>query len=124
MAAANFSPVIAGMKKSVMIRSNLPGWKRARACAPLLALSTRWPSISRIIVTASQTKASSSTTRICRLSEGHVVIGETKQEAGQSPEAIGEPRAEASHWKIREEIGFKSGGRVLVCPQASTTNKL
>src|SRR5437899_10447649 len=83
MAAANFSPVIDGMKKSVMIRSNLPGWKRARACAPLLALSTRWPSIWRIIVTVSQTRASSSTTRICRLQAGHVVMPENKQEAGQ-----------------------------------------
>src|SRR6266404_417604 len=66
MAAANSSPFMEGMEKSVMTRSNLAASNLAKASLPLVAVSTTWPSNASIILTASQTKGSSSTTRMRR----------------------------------------------------------
>src|SRR5262245_24103826 len=77
IAAANSSPFIAGMAKSVMTTSNLPLSNMARASLPLLAVSTTWPSKLSIILTASQTKGSSSTTRIRRLGKAGGAFGIT-----------------------------------------------
>src|SRR5690348_5314052 len=66
MAAASSSPFISGIAKSVITRSNLPLSKMVKASLALPAVSTWCPSKSSIIFTASQTKGSSSTTRIRR----------------------------------------------------------
>src|SRR5438093_11694343 len=77
MAAASSSPFIVGMAKSVMTRSNLPGSNIAKASLPLPATSTSWPSKLSIILTASQTNGSSSTTRILRGGKAGALIGTT-----------------------------------------------
>ena len=63
-----------GMAKSVMTKSNLPMSNSARASLPLLAVSTMCPSNASIILTASQTKGSSSTTKIRRCGEAAAVM--------------------------------------------------
>src|SRR5947207_2298907 len=67
--AANSSPFMLGIAKSVITTSNLPESKVANASFALLAVSTVWPSKFSIIFTASQTNGSSSTTRM-RFFEG------------------------------------------------------
>src|SRR6185503_13004996 len=64
-----------GIAKSVIIKSYLSTSKRARASEPLLAVSTLWPSNVSIILTASHTNGSSSTTRIRRFGEEGALMG-------------------------------------------------
>src|SRR5258708_22705782 len=64
-----------GIAKSVITRSNLPASNMANASFPLLAVSTTCPSKSSIILTASQTNGSSSTTRIRRWGKAGALIG-------------------------------------------------
>src|SRR5258708_7124153 len=68
-----------GMAKSVMTKSNFPTSNIASASLPLLAVSTTCPSKVSIILTASQTNGSSSTTKILRCGKAGALIGSKNQ---------------------------------------------
>src|SRR5215467_13869834 len=63
-AAASSSPFMLGIAKSVITRSKFSFSSNPSAALPLLAVCTSCPSNTSIILTASQTNGSSSTTRI------------------------------------------------------------
>src|SRR5712692_7251780 len=68
---ANFSsstPLVSGMRISEMMMSKICDSRRRRAAAPVVATSTRWPSLRKVISSSSQMDFSSSITRIWAIS--------------------------------------------------------